>query len=92
VARQLRVIPYSPYLMWYNTVSSFVPMDLNMYSMYYSRIKGHEPLIYGRKERYVASIKSVSPIEQLEQIQYLVKVPTFGLEQLVLVPKSVHVQ
>jgi hypothetical protein len=63
--------------------------------MYYSRIKGHDPLIYGRKERYVASItqsKSVSPIEQLEQIQYLVKVPTFGLEQPVLVPKSVHVQ
>ncbi len=28
-----------PYLMWYNTVPSFVPMDPNMYTMYYSIIK-----------------------------------------------------
>jgi len=28
-----------PYLMWYNTIPSFVLMDPNMYSMYYSIIK-----------------------------------------------------
>jgi hypothetical protein len=43
-----RVIPYP---MWYDTVPPFIPMDLNMYSMYYSGIKIHDPLIYGRKER-----------------------------------------
>jgi hypothetical protein len=95
VAKQPRIIPYPPYLMWYNKVPSFVAIDFNMYSMYYSRIKRPNPLIYGKKERYVASItqsKSMSCVEQLEQIQYLVKIPTFGLEQPDLVPKNVHVQ
>jgi hypothetical protein len=38
--------------MWYNTIPPFIPMDLNMYSMYYSRIKGPNPLIFERRERY----------------------------------------
>ncbi len=33
IVRQPQTIPY---LMWYNIIPSFVPMDLNMYSMYYS--------------------------------------------------------
>jgi hypothetical protein len=34
----------------------------------------------------------MSPIEQLEQTKYPVKIPTFGLEQLILIPKSVPIQ
>jgi hypothetical protein len=32
------------------------------------------------------------PIEQLKQTLHPIKVPTFGIEQLILIPKSVHVQ
>ncbi len=66
-----------------------------MYSMYYFGIKGPNPLIFGRKERYIVSTtqsKLVLTIEQLEQIQYIVKAPTSGLKQLVLVLRSVFVQ
>jgi hypothetical protein len=42
--------------MWYNIVPSFVPMDLNMSSMYYSRIKGLDPLISRRKKGYATGV------------------------------------
>jgi hypothetical protein len=42
--------------MWYNRLPPFVPMDPNMYFMYYYGIKGPNPLISGRKEKYVANI------------------------------------
>jgi hypothetical protein len=54
IVRQLKVILYPPYPMWYYTIQSFVPMDPNMYSMNYSRIKGFDSLIFGKKERYAA--------------------------------------
>jgi len=63
--------------------------------MYYFKIKGLDSFISRRKERYAAvttQIKPMSPIEQLEQIKYLVKIPTFGLEQPILIPRSVPVQ
>jgi hypothetical protein len=70
-------------------------MDPNMYFMYNSIIKGPHLLISGIRERYVAhttQIKLVSPIEQLEQTQYPIKIPTFGLKQLFLIPRNIHVQ
>jgi hypothetical protein len=70
-------------------------MDPNMYFMYYSKIKGPNPLIFGRKERYVANttqLELVPPIELLEYIQYLIKVPTSRLKQSILIPRSAHVQ
>jgi hypothetical protein len=54
--------------MWYNTIPSFVPMDLNMYSMYYLGIKGLDPLMYGRRKGYainVIQLKQMPPLEQL---------------------------
>jgi len=42
--------------MWYNTIPSFIPMDINMYSTYYSRIKGPDPLIFGRSKRYAVDV------------------------------------
>jgi hypothetical protein len=30
IARQPKVVPYPPYLIWYNILPSFVPVDLNM--------------------------------------------------------------
>ncbi len=39
-----------------NIVPSFVPMDLNMYSMYYLGIKGLDPLTFGRKKGYVNNV------------------------------------
>ncbi len=42
--------------MWYNIIPSFVPMDLNIYSMYYSKIKGLDPLIFGRKKGFVTNV------------------------------------
>jgi hypothetical protein len=42
IAKQLRVIPYP---MWYSVVPPFIPVDLNMYSMYYYGIKRPGPLI-----------------------------------------------
>ncbi len=53
IARQPRIVPCP---MWYNIIPSFVPMDLNMYSMYYSRIKELDPLIFGRKKGSVVSV------------------------------------
>jgi len=65
-----------------------------MYSTYYSRIKGHDPLISRRKERCATDtiwLKPMAHVEQLEQAHYPIKVPTFGLEQYVLVPRGVLV-
>jgi len=62
MTRQPKAVPYPPYPpypsypMWYNTIPPYVPMDHNMYSMYYSKIKRPNPLIFGRKERYVVGI------------------------------------
>jgi len=70
-------------------------MNPNMYSMYYSRIKGPDPLISRRKEGYVVGVtqlKPVPPIEQLVQNQYLIRVPTYGLEQSIFITRGVHVQ
>jgi hypothetical protein len=50
---QLRIVSY---MMWYNTIPSFVPMDPNMYSMYYLGIKGLDPLTFGRKKGYATSV------------------------------------
>jgi len=63
--------------------------------MYYSGIKRPNPLIFGRKERYIVNTTQselVLTIEQLEQIQYIVKAPTSRLEQPVLVLRRVFVQ
>jgi hypothetical protein len=78
IAKQPRTVPYS---MWYNIVPSFVPMDLNMYSMYYLGIKGLDPLIYRRKKGYATSVtkpKSVPHVEQLVHNQYPTKIPIYG--------------
>ncbi len=53
IARQPRIV-LCP--MWYNIIPSFVPMDLNIYSMYYSKIKGLDPLIFGRKKGFVTNV------------------------------------
>jgi hypothetical protein len=45
IARHPKVVPYPPYLMWYNIVPPFVPMDLNMYFMDYFKINRFDPLI-----------------------------------------------
>jgi len=66
-----------------------------MYSAYYSRIKGHDPLISRRKERYVTNtigLELMAHVEQLEQAHYPIRVPTFGLEQFILVARGVLVQ
>jgi hypothetical protein len=55
--------------MWYNIIPPFVPMDPNMYSMYYYKIKGPNPLIFGRKERYVANIIQLKPVPHVEQLE-----------------------
>jgi hypothetical protein len=55
--------------MWYNILPPFVPMDPNMYSMYYFGMKRHNPLIFGKHERYainITQLESVPPIEQME--------------------------
>ncbi len=54
--------------MWYDTIIPFIPMDPNMYSMYYSRIKGLDPLISGRRERYVINITQVKLVPHVEQL------------------------
>jgi len=62
--------------------------------MYYYGIKRPNPLIFGRKKRYsidTTQTKSVPPIEPLEKTQYLIRIPTSGLEQLVLIPRGVLV-
>jgi hypothetical protein len=55
IVRQHVVISHPSYIMWYTIVPPFVPMDPNMYFMYYSGIKGFDPLLFGRKEKYVAN-------------------------------------
>jgi hypothetical protein len=81
--------------MWYNILSSFVPLDPNMYPTYYSKIKRPNSLIFGRKEGDATNItqsKLVPPVEQPEVTQYLAKVPIFGLGKMVVVPREMHVQ
>jgi hypothetical protein len=76
-------MPYPPHPMWYNTIPPFIPMDRDMYSMDNSGIKEPNPLISRRRERYVTDItqiEPVPPIEQLQQTQYHVKIPTYGLK------------
>jgi hypothetical protein len=92
IVRQTKIVLYP---MWYNTIPSFVPMDPNMYSMYYLGIKGLDPLISGRKKGYATNViepKLMPPIEQLVQNQYLVRIPTFGLKELVPITRGVLVQ
>jgi hypothetical protein len=63
--------------------------------MYYFGIKRPDPLIYGREERYATDINQTNlmpPIELLEQTQYLVRILTSRLEQLLIIPKGVLVQ
>jgi hypothetical protein len=54
--------------MWYNTIPSFVPMDLNMYSMYYSRIKGLDPLNSKIKKGYATSVTQPEPMPPIGQL------------------------
>ncbi len=42
--------------MWYNTIPSFVPMDLHTYCTYYYGIKGFDTLISRRKEIHASNI------------------------------------
>jgi len=66
-----------------------------MYSMYYFEIKGPNPLISKKKERRatnITQIKLVPLIKQLKQTQHLVIILIFGLEQLALILRGVHVQ
>jgi len=37
-----------------------------MYLTYYSKIKGHDPLIFGRKEEYVANINQLESEPHVE--------------------------
>jgi len=70
-------------------------MDPNMYSMYYLGIKGLDPLISRRKKGYAIGVtqpERMPHIEQLVHNQYLVKIPTYGLEELVIVTRGVLVQ
>ncbi len=53
ITGQLKTVPY---LMRYNIIPSFVPMDPNMYSKYYLGIKGLVPLTFGRKKGYATSV------------------------------------
>jgi hypothetical protein len=62
--------------------------------MYYYGIKGPDPLIFGRKEIYVldtTQTKSIPHVEPLKQTQYSARIPTLGLEQLVIIPKGLFV-
>lgn len=53
VVRQPRIVLY---MMWYNTIRFFVPMDSNMHSMYYLGIKEPDPLISRRKKPYAVDV------------------------------------
>jgi hypothetical protein len=55
-----------PYPMRYNTIPPFIPMDLNMYSMYCSKIKGSNPLIFKRREIYATEITQVELVPPIE--------------------------
>jgi hypothetical protein len=70
-------------------------MDVIMYPTYYFKINGYDPLISRRKERHAADnnqLKLVPPIKQLESTHHPIRVPTYGLGQLILIPKKIHVQ
>ncbi len=65
ITRQPKIVPYS---MWYNTVPSFVSMDLNAYSMYYLGIKGHNPLIFGKKKGDASNVIQPEVVVLVEQL------------------------
>jgi hypothetical protein len=56
IVRHPKIVPYPPYLMWYNTIPPFVPMAPNMYYMYYFRIKKTLSIDFRKKERYIINI------------------------------------
>jgi hypothetical protein len=63
--------------------------------MYYFEIKGPNPLNSKKRERRATNItqtKLVPLIKQLKQTQHLVIILIFGLEQLALILRGVHVQ
>jgi hypothetical protein len=47
------MLPISTYLMWYNVIPPFVPLDLSLYATYPIRIKGFNPLIFRNYISYV---------------------------------------
>jgi hypothetical protein len=54
--------------MWYNTIPPFIPIDLNMYSMYYFGTKGLDPLIFGIKEKYAFNTTYAKLVPHFEQL------------------------
>jgi hypothetical protein len=63
--------------------------------MYYSGIMGPNPLICGRKKGYVINVTQLElmpPVEQLVQNQYLIRIPTSRLKQLVPIVRGVPIQ
>jgi hypothetical protein len=42
--------------MQYNIISSFIPMDPNMYSSYYFKLNGPDPLIFRKEKIHAVSI------------------------------------
>ncbi len=69
IAWRPRVVSYPLYPMWYNTVPPFVPVDLNLYSMYYFGIKGLDPLISRRKDINASGIIQTKPMPYVEQLE-----------------------
>jgi len=65
IARQPKIILY---MMWYNTIPSFLLMDLNMYSMYDLGIKGLDPLIFRRKKGCAANVIQLELMPFIEQL------------------------
>jgi hypothetical protein len=65
IARQPKIILY---MMWYNTIPSFLLMDLNMYSMYDLGFKGLDPLIFGRKKGCAANVIQLELMPLIEQL------------------------
>jgi hypothetical protein len=58
------MLPTSKYLMWYNIIPPFVPLNLNLYPTYPTGTKGLDFLIFRNYTSYV--LKNVYPI--LEQL------------------------
>jgi hypothetical protein len=57
------MLPTSTYLMWYNVIHPFVPLDPSLYSTYRTRAKGFDSLIFKNYTCYVP--RNVYPV--LEQ-------------------------
>jgi len=56
------MLPTSTYLMWYNVIPSFVPLDPNLYPTYPTRTKGFDFLIFKNYIGYVP--RNVYPIPE----------------------------